>query len=458
MQIIKWVRSLEKCFGCKQKIFLKKFYVGLVHWTMKFSDTFLLAFRTVKGNALRTALTVAIIAFGIMALIGIITAIKAMNQKFTESFSSMGANAFTIRYKESNIRFGGDGGDLKVSKKGKKQKKSNLDRLITKNEAEYFVSNYNFPGAETSVSVFGSQSNIVSFSDKKTSPNVMMFGGDENYLDLNGYKLLNGRNMTLQEVHNAQNVCIIGYDVAKKFFNEAVDKAVGKTLRINSLPYQVIGVLESKGSTFGFSRDNMVIVGYRNLAKNFSGNNTSYVIAVKVDDINKMNEAMGEAEALFRGVRKIGITEESNFVMDKSDSMVERAMNSLGFLTISATVIGLITLIGAAIGLMNIMLVSVAERTKEVGLVKAIGGKSNVVKKQFLLEAVIISVLGALFGIILGILVGNSFAIILGTGFVVPWNWVLYGIIICSAVGLLAGLYPAIKAGKLNPIEALRYE
>ncbi|MCH5714676.1 ABC transporter permease [Niabella hibiscisoli] len=286
----------------------------------------------------------------------------------------------------------------------------------------------------------------------------MMFGGDEKYLELNGYTLLNGRNLTLQEVRNAQNVCILGYDVAQKFFAEAADKAVGKTVRINNLPYLVLGVLDSRGSTFGFSRDNMAIIGYRNLAKNFAGNNASYVLAIKVDDINKMNEAMGEAEALFRGVRKTMITEESNFVMDKSDSMVERAMNSLGFLTISATVIGLITLIGAAIGLMNIMLVSVAERTKEVGLIKAIGGKSNVVKKQFLLEAVIISVLGALFGIILGILVGNSFAIILGTGFVVPWGWVLYGILICSGVGLLAGLYPAIKAGRLNPIEALRYE
>jgi putative ABC transport system permease protein len=426
---------------------------------MKFRDTFLLAFRTVKGNTLRTALTVAIIAFGIMALIGIITAIKAMNQKFTESFSSMGANAFTIRFKERNIRIGGGGNrDLTVTKKGKKEKKSNLGKLITKDEAEYFAGHYSFPGAVTSISVFGSGSSIISFADKKTSPNVMMFGGDEKYLDLNGYTLLSGRNLTLQEVRNGQNVCIVGYDVAKKFFNESADKAVGKTIRINNLPYLVLGVLESRGSTFGFSRDNMVIIGYRNLAKNFLGNNSTYVLAVKVGDINHMNEAMGEAEALFRGIRKNSITEESNFVLDKSDSMVERAMNSLGFLTISATVIGLITLIGAAIGLMNIMLVSVAERTKEVGLIKAIGGKSAVVKKQFLLEAVIISVLGALFGIILGILVGNSFAIVLSTGFVVPWGWVLYGILICSAVGLLAGLYPAIKAGRLNPIEALRYE
>lgn len=426
---------------------------------MKFSDILLLAFKTVKSNRLRTGLTVTIIAFGIMALVGIITAIKAMNQKFTESFSSMGANAFSIRFKERNIRFGGGGGgDLTVSKKGKKEKKSNLDKIISKDEAEYFISHYSFPGAVTSLSVFGNRSNTISFAQEKTSPNVMMFGGDEKYLALNGYQLINGRNITLQEVQGSQNVCILGYDVAKKFFGDAVSKSVNKTVRINNLPYMVIGVLESRGSTFGFSRDNMVIIGYNNLAKNFAGSNASYVIAIKVDHINKMNEAMGEAEALFRGVRKIRITEESNFVMDKSDSMVEKAMNSLGFLTISATVIGLITLIGAAIGLMNIMLVSVAERTKEVGLVKAIGGKSNTVKKQFLLEAIIISILGAVLGIILGIIVGNAFSIVLSTGFVVPWAWVLYGIIICSIVGLLAGLYPAVKAGKLNPIEALRYE
>ena len=167
---------------------------------------------------------------------------------------------------------------------------------------------------------------------------------------------------------------------------------------------------------------------------------------------------MGEAEGSFRAIRKLAITEENNFVLDRSDSIAEKAMNSLGFLTISATVIGLITLIGAAIGLMNIMLVSVSERTKEVGLIKAIGGKSKMVRRQFLLEAVIISVLGALFGIVLGILVGNLFSVVLNTGFVVPWDWVMYGIIICSLVGLLAGLYPALKAGRLNPIEALRYE
>ena len=423
---------------------------------MKFRDVFSLAWRTVRSNKLRTGLTVAIIAFGIMALVGIITAIKAMNQKFSESFSTMGANAFSIRFRERNIRFGGGGSDVKLSRQtSRKEKKSNLGKRITKDEAELFVRNYQYP-ATTSISIFGSRNSIISYQDKKTSPNVMVFGGDENYLLLNGFSIAAGRNINRSEVNAGGNVCLMGYDVAKKLFGEA-DKAVNQVIRINNLPYRVLGVLESRGSSFGFSRDNMIITSYNNIERNFSVNN-SYVIAVLTDDIRQVPVAMGEAEAAFRPIRKLTVTEESNFALDRSDSIAEKAMNSLGFLTISATVIGLITLIGAAIGLMNIMLVSVSERTKEVGLVKAIGGKSQLVRRQFLLEAVIISLLGAVFGIVLGVLVGNLFSMVLDTGFVVPWNWVSYGIIICSIVGLLAGLYPALKAGRLNPIEALRYE
>jgi putative ABC transport system permease protein len=259
------------------------------------------------------------------------------------------------------------------------------------------------------------------------------------------------------DVQSGRNICILGYDVAKKLFKEGVERAVNAVVRINNIPYRVLGVLESRGSSFGFSRDNVVITTYTNIDKNFPSG-FSFVIGIMTNDLLKVTEAMGEAEGIFRGVRKLNTTEESNFVIDRSDSIAEKAMNSLGFLTVSATVIGLITLIGAAIGLMNIMLVAVSERTREVGLVKAIGGKSAMVSRQFLLEAIIISVMGALFGIILGVGVGNLFSIVLSTGFVVPWNWVLYGIIICTILGLLAGLYPALKAGRLNPIEALRYE
>jgi putative ABC transport system permease protein len=426
---------------------------------MNIGDIFSLAYRTVRSNKLRTGLTVAIIAFGIMALVGIITAIKAMNQKFTESFSTMGANGFTLRFKERNIHFGGGRRtDLKVSKKGtRKEKTSSLGQPITIEQADAFREYYSFP-ATTGVSTFVNRNTTVSYATKKTSPNVMLLGADENYLALNGFELTSGRNFNQTDVQSGRNLCLLGHDVANKLFSDQADKAVNAIIRVNDIPYRVLAVLGSRGSSFGFSLDNLVILSYKNIHRNFGNNVTSYTIAVMTDDIKNVNEAMGEAQGTFRAIRKLTTTEDDNFVLDRNDAIAEKAMKSLGFLTISATVIGLITLIGAAIGLMNIMLVSVTERTKEVGLIKAIGGKSKLVRRQFLLEAIIISLLGAMFGIFLGVTVGNLFSMLLKTGFVVPWNWIIYGIVICTIVGLLAGLYPALKAGKLNPIEALRYE
>jgi len=424
---------------------------------MNFRDVFSLAFRTVRSNKLRTGITVAIIAFGIMALVGIITAIKAMNQKLTESFSTMGANGFTVRYKERSIQFGGGNAEVKMTKKGKKKEKnSSLGKKITKDEAEQFINSYTFPAIK-GISIFSGRNNILSHETIKTSPNVLMIGADQNYILLNGFTLIEGRNINKQDVESGRNICLLGFDLANKLFKNNTSKAVNSIVRINSIPFRAIGVLGSRGSSFGFSRDNVVITTYSNVKRNFNSG-SSFVMGIMTNEINQVDQAIGEAEGTFRAVRKLSTTEENNFVVDKSDSLAETAMKSLGFLTISATVIGLITLIGAAIGLMNIMLVSVSERTKEVGLIKAIGGKSKMVRRQFLLEAVIISVLGALFGIVLGIFVGNLFSMVLNTGFVVPWNWVFYGIAICTIVGLLAGLYPALKAGRLNPIEALRYE
>ncbi len=424
---------------------------------MRFNDVLSLSLRSVRSNKLRTGLTVTIIAFGIMALVGIITAIKAMSQKLTESFSTMGSNGFTIRYRERNIHFGGGGDELKKEKKGKKKEKiSSQGKKITIEEAEMFRTYYHFP-ATTGISTLANRNAIVSYETKKTSPNVFLFGADENYLLLNGFKLAHGRNINVADVQSGRYVCLLGFDVANKLFKNKPEKAVNSVIRLNNIPYRVVGVLGSRGSSFGFSRDNMVMTSYRNIRRQFN-TGASYVIGVMTDDLRLVDEAMGEAEGIFRAVRKMATTEDNNFVLDRSDSVAEKAMNSLGFLTISATVIGLITLIGAAIGLMNIMLVAVTERTKEVGLVKAIGGKSKTVMGQFLLEAILISLMGAVCGIILGIIIGNLFSVVLNTGFVVPWNWVFLGIVICSLVGLLAGLYPALKAGRLNPIEALRYE
>jgi putative ABC transport system permease protein len=421
-------------------------------------DTLSLAYRTIRSNILRTSITVAIIALGIAALIGINTAIQAISQKFMESFSSMGANGFTIRYR-SAFRF--DRGDLKKESKtnGKKIKKSNTNKPITRDQAEAFKQRYKYP-AKVSLSLNGGNGNAVSFANKKTNPTVWIGGGDENYLDLNNYTLSSGRNLNELDVSTGRNVALVGKDVAEKLFGTGnPDRALEKIIRINNIPFRVIGTLAPRGSTFGRSLDNVIITSYNSVRRFFAASaSSSFNIGVKANSIINIETAIGEAEGIFRVVRKNDIKEENNFLIDKSDAFVELAMKQIGWLTASAVVIGFITLMGAAIGLMNIMLVAVTERTKEVGLIKAIGGKQRNVRWQFLFEAIIISLMGAFIGIILGILLGNIVSMLMSTGFVIPWVWVFLGVIICTVVGLAAGSYPAYKASKLNPIEALRYE
>jgi putative ABC transport system permease protein len=430
---------------------------------MKLVDILSLAFRTVRSNKLRTGITVAIIAFGIMALVGISTAIDAMKQKFTESFASMGANGFTIHYKDYNF-FGSNDQVTKEKKGAKKNKVSNSKIPISKDQAELFKKNYHFP-AKVSMNIRGGNSNIASMDSRKTNPTVQVMGGDENYVELNGYDLRSGRSLNELDVESGRNVAVLGSDLVSKFFGADPERALEKIIKINGIPYRIIGTLESKGSSLGRSMDNLAITSYNNVRRFFLNDPPgpytpvpSFNIQVKVPDVNQIDLAIGEADGVFRKVRRVNITDASNFVIDKSDRFVEELLKNLSLITVCAIVIGCITLGGAAVGLMNIMLVSVTERTKEIGLVKAIGGRKNAIRKQFLYESIIISLLGAAFGSVLGILVGNSFSLVLNTGFVFPWVWLIWGMLICTIVGILAGLYPSLKASRMNPIQALRYE
>jgi putative ABC transport system permease protein len=430
---------------------------------MRLIDTLSLSFRTVRSNKLRTGITVAIIAFGIMALVGINTAIDAMKQKFTESFASMGSNGFTIHYKD--FQFFGNNNQVTKEKKGaKKEKVSNNKIPITKEQAELFKQNYHFP-SKVSLSLRGGNSNIVSLGSSKTNPTVQVTGGDEDYAELNGYTLNAGRSLNDLDVESGRNVCIIGSDLVTKFFGGNPERAIEKIIKINGLPFRVIGTMESKGASIGRSFDNVIITSYNNVRRffvsgsvNFFNPAPSFNIQVKVSDVNQVSLAIGEAEGVFRPIRRISATDASNFVIDKSDRFVEELLSNLSLITVCAVVIGVITLVGAAVGLMNIMLVSVTERTKEIGLVKAIGGKKGSIRMQFLYESILISLLGAVFGSFLGILIGNVFSLVLNTGFVFPWIWLFFGMVICTGVGILAGLYPSLKASRMNPIQALRYE
>jgi putative ABC transport system permease protein len=427
---------------------------------MRYNDVISLAYNTVKSNRLRTGITIAIIGLGIMSLISIMTAIEAVNESLTTSFSSMGANAFSIRYKERRVRFG-DGGNRgntkKVSRSSLQSKASSEGRIITYDEARQFKQRYNFP-AIVGIAIGGPAGVVANNEIKKTNPDVRLIGGDENYLELNGYDIEAGRNFVETDVESGTGICILGNSVAQKIFGENINRAIDKVITVAENKYRVIGVLKEKGSSAFMNADKVVITTYNNIRRVYGTEGKSYNIAVMVRDMKMLDVAVGEAIGSFRPVRKLDVKEEDNFYIDKSDSIAQKLMTNLGFLRYATIAIALITLLGAAIGLMNIMLVAVNERTKEIGLIKSLGGKAQEIRAQFLWESILISLMGATVGIIIGILFGNIIGVMLKTGFVVPWAWVITGIVVCALVGLLAGLYPAYKASKLDPIVALRYE
>ena len=423
-------------------------------------DILSLAWKNVAGNKLRTSITVIIIALGIFALILIITSIQAASNSLTSSFSTMGSNAFSIRFKERNLNFGSrrKNQSTKKTKKSLVDRKSNLGIPISLDEAKLFRNRFDMPGTKVSIALRGPANVVLNTNRKKTNPEINVFGGDENYLELNGYNIAYGRNFSPEEITAGTNVCMIGNGVAAKLFAENYAKAVDAEIRIDHIPYKIIAVLADKGSSAFFNTSKIAITPYNNVRRLFSNQNSSYNIAVKVRDLKQMGIAIGEATATFRPVRKLSVKDADNFFIDKSDSIAESLLKNLGFLEKGTIGIAFITLIGAAIGLMNIMLVAVNERTKEIGLAKALGATAAAIKSQFLFESVLISLMGAIVGIVSGILLGNVVAIFLHTGLIIPWAWVGSGIVVCFVVGLTAGWYPAYKASRLDPIVALRYE
>lgn len=402
------------------------------------------ALKSVRSQLLRTILTVLIIAIGIIALVGILTSIDAISGSISSNFSSMGSNSFTIR------NFGFSGG---LQKDGRKRKY--YDR-ISYDEAVEFKKRYEFP-ATVSMSTRASSLATLKYQSEKTNPNIFVFGVDNNYFETSGYEIERGRNFSETEIRYGSHVVIIGKDIQKKLFPNK-ENPIDKLISVGPGKYRIIGVLKSKGSSMGFSGDKNAFIPIINARQYFSQANPTFTINVKANTQGELDRAVGEAMGIFRIIRKDKIKKEASFEVSKSDSFANLFLENMAFVRIAAIAIAIITLLGSAIGLMNMMLVSVTERTREIGVRKAIGASSSTIRMQFLIEAIVICQFGGILGIILGIIFGNIVGSFVGGEFIIPWAWMILGVFLCLVVGLLSGIYPAYKASKLDPIESLRYE
>ena len=410
----------------------------LVYENIKISIT------SIKSHMLRTILTVMIIAFGIMALVGILTAIDAVEYFLNENFAMMGSNTFNIQNRDIKVHIGGS------------HNKAKSFKVIDYQQAVSFKEQYGFP-AVTSIFVYGTGIGTVKYKSEKTNPNVQIMGTDENYLVTAGLELEKGRLFSMNEVLYGNHVVILGSEVASQLFKKNED-AIGKVVSIGAGKYKVIGVLAEVGSSIGFSGDRSCLVPLANVRQYFSRPDMNFRISVMVSDQQQMEAAIGEATGILRNIRHDRLGEEDSFSVIKSDNIASMLIGLTSKIQIGATVIGLITLVSAAIGLMNIMLVSVTERTREIGIRKAVGARQRTIRNQFLAEAIVIAQIGGLLGIVAGMLIGNMVSYFTESAFIIPWLWIIVGLTLTFIVALVSGIIPANKAAKLDPIESLRYE
>ena len=409
-----------------------------------FKENTRIAIDSIRSQALRTFLTVFIIVIGITFLVGILTLTKALENNLFGNFASMGANTFSISQYDFSERINRNDGEQKINP------------FISYPQAKAFKDKFDFPFSTTSLSFTASANAEVKFDNKKTDPEITILGSDENFIPNNGFELSDGRNFNSFDVDNNNYVCVLGANFKDGLF-EGVNP-IDKTISVRGAKFKVIGILKEKGATFGNNQDLRVIVPIQIARSIFSQPNINYDVDVKVSNKQLLDEAVDNAILTMRRVRKLNPVEKDNFGISRSDDLIQRLGENIAFINTAAIAIGAITIFGSTIALMNIMLVSVSERTREIGIRKALGAKRVTIAWQFFTETFVISQLGGIIGIILGLLLGSLIASLAGFEFVTPWLAIAIAFMTTFIVTIISGLYPAIKASKLDPVEALRYE
>ena len=403
-----------------------------------------IALDSIRSQLLRTILTVLIIAIGIMALVGILSGVSALENTISSNFSSMGSNTFNIQRYEL------------TSRRQSSRERQKVNQIINYRNMKDFEDNYDFPFTTVGVSYGGTASAEVKYEDKKTDPEIRVFGFNEHFIENAGLEIENGRPLNVFDIKNGSAVCVIGLDLVKFLFPE--ENPIGKTISLRGSKFKVIGVFKSKASTFGGNEDSRVAMPLQKARSIYPNGNVDYNLSIKVDKKDMLEAAKEDAILTFRNIRGLNPIEKNDFGVVQSDDLLVRATENIDALYIAAWIISIITIFGSTIALMNIMLVSVSERTREIGVRKALGAKSKTIAFQFFMETVIIGQLGGILGIILGILIGMAVAKGFELDFSTPWVAMIWATSIAFIVAVVSGLYPATKAAKLDPIESLRYE
>lgn len=409
-----------------------------------FKENVRIAMGSIKTQLLRTILTVLIIGLGIWALVGILTFTAALENTLSSDFASMGSNTFNVEQYDISQQM--DGGN----------RKKTINPIISYPEAVAFKQKYKYPLTQTSLSFTATSKAEAKFESKKTDPVITVLGVDEFYMANSGSEVTEGRNFTPFDIQNNASVCIVGSDFTKDLLKDV--NPIDKVISVRGAKFKVIGVLKEKGSTFGNSQDLRVFIPIQVARSLFTAPNINYTISVMIEKKELLDPAIDNANSMMRRVRKLSPVQENNFGISRSDDLINKILSITQYLGIAAWVIGVITIFGSSIALMNIMLVSVTERTREIGVRKALGAKKTTIAVQFFIETLVIGQLGGLVGLILGILTGYGIASLLDFSFVIPWGAIIAAFVTTFLVAVVSGSYPAAKAARLDPIEALRYE
>ena len=409
-----------------------------------FKENVRIALSSIRTQLLRTILTVLIIAIGITALVGILTVVAALGNTLSANFASMGSNTFNINQYE-----------FKTQRRGGNEREV-VNPIISYTEAKEFKDKYNFPFTYCSLSFTATSTAEVKFEAEKTDPEISVLGVDNHFVPNSGLETEMGRNFTGFDIENNNYVCVVGSDFTKGLLKNV--NPIGKTISIRGAKFKVIGVLKEKGSTFGNSQDLRVLVPIQVARSLFTAPSINYEMSVMVEKNGLLSEATDNAIITMRRVRKLNPVEDNNFGVIRSDDLINKIMEITGTLDIAAILISIITIFGSSIALMNIMIVSVTERTREIGVRKALGAKKSTIAFQFFIETLLIGQLGGLFGVIMGLSIGYVISNAADFSFIIPWGAIIWAFVVSFFVAVVSGSYPAIKAAKLDPIEALRYE